>query len=383
MILNEKDAVYTANYFIDYFSNLTRIDDYFRRIKIEKMKDYPSSLPGMGMRDYFFDDFTVHPSEMKILMRQNDALHDDLLELTASHVVERSVPGRTMKITVYEENTMGVIGFIRLSSCAINLKPRNDWLESPLDTTDMAKMQKFNHTSVMGQIIVPAQPFGFNYLGGKLLAALCCSHEIREMFDRKYNTEICHFETTSLYGSTKTSSQYDGMKPYLRFKGLTESDFVPLMTEDCLKEMRTLFRAANGNKDLVNRYSASNPTSPKPSLKLSTQNMMISIIKKSLKEHGQIALLLSFNDVIRSSKDLNEHKRVYFGDYGYENSREYLLGKDDSLMRGVNFDRHYQENVVSWWKKLASKRYDKLKSEARLRPDLELWNETTDIEIIR
>ena len=40
---------------------------------------------------------------------------------------------------------------------------------------------------------------------------------------------LCLFETTSLYGSTKQTSQYDGMKPYIRYRGLTESDMVPMM----------------------------------------------------------------------------------------------------------------------------------------------------------
>ena len=34
------------------------------------------------------------------------------------------------------------------------------------------------------------------------------------------------FETTSLYGIVNHASQYDGMKPMLRYKGLTDSDFI-------------------------------------------------------------------------------------------------------------------------------------------------------------
>ena len=34
----------------------------------------------------------------------------------------------------------------------------------------------FNRHAAMGFVIVPSQPFGYNYLGGKLLALLCCSH---------------------------------------------------------------------------------------------------------------------------------------------------------------------------------------------------------------
>ena len=42
----------------------------------------------------------------------------------------------------------------------------------------------------MGFVIVPTQPFGFNYLGGKLLAALCCSHEVREKLNKKYDMNL-------------------------------------------------------------------------------------------------------------------------------------------------------------------------------------------------
>ena len=374
MILNREEAVYAANFFIDYFSNIERIDEYFRRVKIERMQSFPSALPGMGMRDYFFSDFDIHPSEMDISFRVSDLLYDDLLDLTASHVVERSVPGRTIKLTVYENNTGTVIGFIRLGSCVINSRPRNEWLEKPLETSSMDAMQRFNMASVMGHIIVPAQPFGFNYLGGKLLAGLCCSHEVRELFNKKYDSNLCHFETTSLYGSSKSASQYDGMKPLLRFKGLTDSDFAPLLSDDYFKKLKAFFKQINDGKDIVESTS---------SLKLKTQTAMLSITKASLKKHEETELLMKFNTVMNASKELNEHKRVFFSNYGFENSREYILGQTDTLKESETFDRHYQKNIVEWWKKLASKRYEKLKSEDRIRRELELWNENTDIDIIR
>lgn len=374
MILDKEDAAYAANFFIDYFSNIDRIDEYFRRVKIDRMKCFPTALPGMGMRDYFFSDFDIHPSEMKISFRENSVLYDDLLDLTASHVVEKSVPGRTIKLTVYEDTTQTVIGFIRLGSCVINSRPRNEWLQKPLDTSNMDAMQRFNQASVMGHIIVPAQPFGFNYLGGKLLAGICCSHEVREIFDKKYSSSLCHFETTSLYGSSKSASQYDGMKPLLRFKGLTDSDFAPLLSDDYFKTLKAFFKRKNENKDLIQNTS---------SVKLKTQNMMLGITRASLKHNGQTDLLDKFNIAMRASKELNEHKRVFFSTYGFENSREFILGETDELKKSVTFDRHYHENVVAWWKKLASKRYDKLKCEDRVRRELELWNENTDIDIIR
>ena len=99
------------------------------------------------------------------------------------------------------------------------MKPRNVLLGN------VPELVTFNKTSIMGFVIVPSQPFGYNYLGGKLLAAICCSHKIREILNDKYGMNLCLFETTSLYGNSKLSSQYDGMKPYLRYKGLTDRDW--------------------------------------------------------------------------------------------------------------------------------------------------------------
>ena len=61
MILNRTDALYAANVFIDYFAEFGRIDDYLRRVKLERMSNYPTSLPGMGPQDDMFDDlFSQH-----------------------------------------------------------------------------------------------------------------------------------------------------------------------------------------------------------------------------------------------------------------------------------------------------------------------------------
>ena len=119
---------------------------------------------------------------------------------------------KNLKIGVKEKNTNKWVGFIRCALPVINMKPRNVLLGN------VPELATFNKTSIMGFVIVPSQPFGYNYLGGKLLAAICCSHKIREMLNDKYDMNLCLFETTSLYGNSKSSSQYDGMKPYLRYR---------------------------------------------------------------------------------------------------------------------------------------------------------------------
>ena len=114
---------------------------------------------------------------------------------------------------VNERRSNKVVGFIRLQSPLINSKPRNNWLGKAPDLT------LFNRHAVMGFAIVPSQPFGYNYLGGKLLALICISHHVRELLNDVFEKDIALFETTSLYGSSSSASQYDGLKPFIRFKG--------------------------------------------------------------------------------------------------------------------------------------------------------------------
>ena len=81
--------------------------------------------------------------------------------------------------------------------------------------------------------------------------------------------------------------------------------------------------------------------------------------------------------------NLTQRKRSYSSDYGYGNVREVLLGEQDTLVPGQNWDKFYLENIISWWKKKAGKRYEKLKKEDRFRDKVELWTEDDDIQIIR
>ena len=107
---------------------------------------------------------------------------------------------------------------------------------------------------------------------------------------------------------------------------------------------------------------------------------MVSIIKNSLEDTGKLKL---FSEVMDNALGLTERKRSYTSDYGYGNVREVLLGEQDKLIPGPNWDKFYLENIIKWWKKKAGKRYEKMKKEGRFRTEVELWTEDQDIQIIR
>ena len=372
-VVDENKAEWAADKFIDYFQNFSSIEDYLRYAKGQAVSSM-AVIPGISDKDAFLNE-DIHPQDMDFEVkfvgdRFQDSISQDIyikyLTATSSHVIEHNIPGRELRWMVYEKNTKKIIGFIRFGSPTINSKPRNIWLGKAPD------LSRFNRHAVMGFAIVPSQPFGFNYLGGKLLALMCVSHYAREQVSKVFEKDIALFETTSLYGSTTSASQYDGLKPFIRYKGLTDSKFLPLLHREKFHELHNAFTEWNNNQPLTENRASSK--------KMKRQTKMISIIRNSLQDKDK---LNKFNSVIQMAFSLTQQKRAYISDYGYANVREVINGEQDELVRGQNWDKFYLENIIAWWKKKAGKRYDKLKAEGRFRNNVELWTEDEDIQIIR
>jgi hypothetical protein len=352
-LLSESDAIWAADQFIEYYSKFNRIDDYMRFVKQSRIQNSSGKL--FGPEEEIFSDFSVEPNDMSFTIHEvdtsskpkskyNQELYSEILNMTASNAIEEAIPGRTIKWIVTEDTTNKVVGVIRFGSPTINSKPRNDYFGEVLP------LSKINHEFVMGFNIVPVQPFGYNYLGGKLLALLASSNELKRQFNAKYGTDLQYFETTSLYGTTKGVSMYDGLKPYIRHIGDTESNFLPLFHDDYFREMFWWFNNnANDGERLI--------SADKSSKKLKIQTKMISIIMKSLRDDSK---LNEFKQSIDHAKTLTEKKRYYISKFGYE-----------------------PEEVIEWWKVKATRRHEKLLQDNKLRTELELWTADSNLQIIR
>ena len=183
MIISEADAKWAADEFIHYFKNFTSIEDYLRHVKKEVVCKTNQLSP---LQDEFFNE-DIHPSEMEfdikfIGNRFNHSLpqehYKNLLAAVSSHNNESNIPGRELRWMIFEKKSQKIVGFIRFGSPTINSKPRNIWLGK------QPNLSVFNRHAAMGFVIVPSQPFGYNYLGGKLLALMCVSHFARETLNK-------------------------------------------------------------------------------------------------------------------------------------------------------------------------------------------------------
>jgi len=118
--------------------------------------------------------------------------------------------GRNLFYTVEDKKTGKYLGVICISSDFLDLTPRDNHIGWSRDIKTQQAM--INHTAI-GSTIVPLQPLGYNYMGGKLLALLCLSDTVQKDWKEKYGDTLVGVTTTSLYGKTKAGglSQYDGL----------------------------------------------------------------------------------------------------------------------------------------------------------------------------
>jgi hypothetical protein len=118
--------------------------------------------------------------------------------------------GRNLNFFVKDRTSKKYLGVICISSDFLDLTPRDSFIGWSREIKTQGRM--INHTAI-GSTIVPFQPLGYNYVGGKLLALLCLSDEVQHLWEKVYGDKLVGVTTTSLYGKTKANglSQYDNL----------------------------------------------------------------------------------------------------------------------------------------------------------------------------
>jgi len=353
--------------FMDFY-DYEDITGYYVKKKMERLRQF--SLD--GIEDLLFNDPSVNPLEMSLEIKEIDGgQFNKLVTGIATFPIENQI-GRQMILGVKETNTNKWVGFVRLSSPVSSIKPRNEYFGQTIP------LKQVNDYFVNGQTIVPVQPFGYNYLGGKLLSLICTSEEVREMFNKKYGTNLLMFETTSLYGTSKNVSMYDGLEPYMKFRGLTESTNYLFPTDEVYFPLRDLCREYYGIEHEGNMLVTKKGSSPKSR----EFNRMISIIKNEIQRNDH-TLYREFVEFMKTKTRTLQQKRFYTSTYGFTNVKEHLTTGED-LIR-PNKDKYSLDNIIGYWKNKSYKRWSKLKQEGLLRNDLEIYKlgQLHNFDIIR
>jgi Domain of unknown function (DUF4338) len=265
-------------------------------------------------------------------------------------------PGRFLKFLLVDDVTGKVLGLTSIASDVITISDRDKYIgwssEDKLDN----RMLKY---SAIGTTIVPTQPFGSNFLGGKLTAAMVVSGAIRDAWEKQdygeaNSCKMVGMTTTSLYGRP---SMYDGMK-WWDGVGLSKGK-IPIQPE---VETYNLWhgwlkqhRSKEYNEAMTQKKGISGPVT---GAKMRVLNMIFRecAIKQSHFVHGF-------------------ERGVYYSCF-YENTKDFLrrkISEKDLVIKPLF--KNDVKAIVDWWKPAAIKRYKKLKVENRLNSEKLFYNE--------
>ena len=253
-------------------------------------------------------------------------------------------PGRHIRVIVKDKKSKRYLGCLTFGSDFANLESRDEYIG--WSDADKFEKGKLKHTMVCSSI-VPVQPFGFNFLGGKLLASLTTVKEIRDYWEEKYGDILIGNTTTSVYGSY---SMYNSI-PYWKKLDKTKGKFLLLPTIEHYQFWLD-FVKENYRKEYDKAVSRTSP-------KQHVQNLIYRILG------------------IESKRYENEHLRgVYFSLF-YKNGREFLrneIDEDCLVLNGLH--EKDTDGILAWWKKKAINRYTKLNKEGNI-SDREYWFDDT------
>lgn len=249
--------------------------------------------------------------------------------------------GRNLHYIIRDRVTGKYLGVICITGDFIDLTPRDDFIG--WERTYKTSSGKLNH-SCIGSTIVPLQPLGFNYVGGKLLALLCLSDVVQNQWKKNYGDTLVSVTTTSLYGKSKAGglSQYDNLKHWKKM-GYSSGSLTYELTKETEREMLRYCKKHDTEKYFT-YYVAKRPDGMQ--LKRDHRNRYRTRIFSKLKIPKEI---------IRS-----DHQRGIYYSPLYTNTREFLRGEieEDKLVK--SFDTSVEYLTDLWKKKYAAKRIQNL-----------------------
>jgi hypothetical protein len=275
------------------------------------------------------DDYENLKPKM-VLSNGPDAETWNAVRTFSSTMKNNSNIGRNLFYILTDDVTKKYLGVICISSDFLDLTPRDNAIGWPRDVKTTQNM--INHTAI-GSTIVPLQPLGYNYMGGKLLALMCLSDTVQKDWKERYGDTLVGVTTTSLYGKTKAGglSQYDNLEHW-NAMGFSSGSVAFEPTRET-KKMVFDWIKKNHTKKYFEWWDAKNP-----------QGLPLKRDHKNRSLNFAYSKLEIPKELIRT-----EHQRgIYFSPL-YNNTNEFLRKEitDESLVK--SFDTS-EEALANIWK---------------------------------
>lgn len=267
----------------------------------------------------------------------------------------KGLVGRRLNFIVLDKVTKKYLGVFCLSSDFLDLVPRDKFIGWDRNTKTYGGINKTG----IGSTIVPTQPLGFNYLGGKLLALMIISDQVADTWKKKYNSDLAGVTTTSLYGSY---SQYNSLK-YWKKMGRTNGTIKFNHTTKVSNMIKEYIK--NNDPEFYHKcYVFQKPSGTGPFYRDATQRgIMYAYSKLGIKITGA---------------ESNHQRGIYFCQL-YENTKEYLRGEHKEL-KNKKFDNSVEVLSNLWKEKYAAGRIKNLLSENRVNNDILFYDDMLECD---
>lgn len=272
------------------------------------------------------------------------------------HTMEFSQnPGRFLRflITDGDKDNPRYLGAASVSSDVISITDRDKYIGWSRD--NKFKDKKLSHSAICG-CIMATQPFGYNFLGGKLVACLVTTSAIRDLWKKLYDQTLAGMTTTSLYGSY---SMYNSLKWW--HKCGSSFGKIPIKPDDVIYRIWHEWIKENRSVE-YGKMTGRSVTGPHTGEKIKSISMICQTLglKPSDYNHGY-------------------ERGTYYSCF-YNNTKDYLCNKitDDQLVMKPLIQQD-KTGILDWWRIKAKNRYLKLKSENNLKTDILFYNKMIGI----
>jgi Druantia protein DruA len=272
-----------------------------------------------------------------------------IYRLFASSAEYNPVPARNIRFLVIHESEKQlcdeipgtILGVGAIGSDANTILCRDKYIGW---TRENKWKQKKLRNIAIGSTIVPTHPFGTNFLGGKLIAALTTSKSIREQWRTQYGDVLAGLTTTALNGSY---SMYSSLK-WWKSLGTTKGKVAIRPDSNIWSKWRAYARQVEPEK-----FSEAEED-----------------------RHTQMTALIFKTANIPLSDYNHGHERGVLFASVYENTKEFLCNRisEGELKIKPLFERDV-EAILDWWIPKAIARYQMLKAEGRLNSNTLFYKE--------
>ena len=350
---------------IDYLKSMSAEEQTFYKkwVEVQTYKDYLNKSGVVKAKIWTPTDI----NDVDLTIKELESLNPTIVHVPAGSAYEQDwlmlrlfchtmeyaqTPGRFIKllITDGDVNNPRYLGAVSISSDVIVITDRDDYIGWTAD--NKLKDKRLVHSAI-GSCIMSTQPFGYNFLGGKLVAALITTSKTREIWKNLYDQELVGMTTTSLYGSY---SMYNSLKWWHKCGSSTgkmmikPDDSVYEVWHQWIKDNRT----EQYNKAMTQKEGVSGPVT-------GAKTRVINMIFQTLG--------------IKSSDYTHGYERGVYYSCFYENTKEFLQNKitEKDLKLKELFKKDVQ-GVLDWWKPKAIERYKKLHGEDKIKSDILYYN---------